>query len=529
MTKNRRMFCWLFLLVLLYAEVTAMAAAPAYAHYASTVVANTVVEPQINGMTSDCMVKAGDPSMTVLVGELDGPKEVSFWLKSNGSDAVGELLWSVMEPEKYLQYVQITMQIDGVTVDPGEKIDLLRDVPMSFDMTIDRTAVAKDTVHEELSIYVVVTWGDEMWGTFQVILPEVVQEEPPAEENKETENTPENPDSQNGDGAGETGENVSDNATRVINPNAMIQTASELEPESTDPTDPTETTDATEATEPVDPDHPVQLKTISRFDPAYALPVKATVSEDITSIRLGMEVTEGEETHFEPFPDYTRISLDHGKSYYMMYDGYIAELKREELTLEDGNGIPVLLDFAHTDIEEGDTLMLVMQTYAGSELKEIRKAETTADAREACLTLVHPLDEETGDVVFTAGDTRESAAEAGEFGWRSRTLNQNNALEFVLPMEWLDAEVEYSVELLTMTEDQTLEYVPVTLSEAGLYGKYQDFDVTHNLVLRIGEQLPRAGTYRLNMNWSYEGICFAKTQTTFFINYSAYTAQTLGG
>ena len=96
-------------------------------------------------------------------------------------------------------------------------------------------------------------------------------------------------------------------------------------------------------------------------------------------------------------------------------------------------------------------------------------------------------------------------------------------------MEWLDAEVEYSAQMLTMTEDQTLAYVPVTLSETGLYGKYQDFDLTHNFVIRIGETLPQAGTYRLNLKWSYEGICFSQTQTTFFINYSVDAAQTLGG
>ena len=76
-------------------------------------------------------------------------------------------------------------------------------------------------------------------------------------------------------------------------------------------------------------------------------------------------------------------------------------------------------------------------------------------------------------------------------------------------------------EMLTMTENQTLVYRPITLSANGLYGKYTDFDLTHNLVFRVGKNLPQAGTYRLNMKWSYEGICFAKTQTTFFINYAA--------
>ena len=508
MTKNRRMFCWLLLLALFCSEL----AVPAHARYDSTVAASTVLAPRAYGMTSNCMVKAGDPSLTVLMGQLDGPKKVSFWLKSNGSDAVGELLWSVSNPD-HLQYVQITMQIDTVTVDPGEKIDLLQDVPMSFDMTIAPTAIARTSEHEELKIHVVVTWGDAMWGTFQVILPEVKKEEP--EEEPETPEGTQQP---------VAGISVSTSESETTGEQATQPTLPSIIP--TLPAESTESTESTEPTEPevVSPDDPIQLKTISRFDPAQALPVKATVSEDVTSIRLGLEVTEGEETKFEPFPDYTMFSLNQGESYYMLYDGYITEF-----TMQDASSLSVLLDFSHTDLEEGDTLVLAMETYAGDDLITTRRAETAADARESSLTLVHPVNDETQAVAFSEGDTRESAAEAGEFGWRSGILSRNNALEFVLPMEWLDAELEYSVELLTMTEEQTLEYVPVTLSETGLYGKYQDFDLTHNLVLRIGEQPPQAGTYRLNMNWSYEGICFAKTQTTFFINYSAYTAQTLGG
>lgn len=509
MTKNRKMLCWLLLLALFCCECIAMSVGRAYAHYDTTVVASTIVEPMPYGITSDCMVKAGDPSLTVLVGELDiskstandASKKVSFWLKSCGADAVGELLWSVEEPEKYLQYVQITMQIDGVTIDPGEKIDLLRDVPMSFDMTIAPTAIAMDTVHEEMKINVLVTWGSEMWGTFQVIIPE---KEQPAE-------PPVTPEGENGNPTGE----------QPTAPTVPLSVFS-VPDETTEPTDPPET-------EPVPEDHPIQLKTISRFDPAQQLPVKITISEDITSVQLGLEVTDGEETRFEPFPDNTMLSLNNGKGYYMLYDGYIAEFDPQELELEDPTSIPVLLDFRQTDLEEDDTLVLAMKAYAGADLQASRRAETTADARKTCLTLVHPLDAETWDVVFTEGDTRESAAEAEKFGWRSGILTYDNALEFVFPMEWLDAEVEYSAQMLTMTEDQTLAYVPVTLSETGLYGKYQDFDLTHNFVIRIGETLPQAGTYRLNLKWSYEGICFSQTQTTFFINYSVDAAQTLGG
>lgn len=551
MTKNRRMLCWLLLLALLSVQWASLAVGQTYARYDSTVVASTVVESKPHGITSDCMVKAGDPSLTVLVGALDGDtpqekeKEVSFWLKSNGADAVGELLWSVEEPEKYLQYVQITMQIDGVTVDPGEQIDLLRDVPMSFDMTIAPTAIAETAEHEELKVNVLVTWGDEMWGTFQVIIPEVPSPEAATTPTTPTESTdpadPTNPTNPTDPtDPANSGMSDTEKASREALAN-LLEAQNEAEgettppttepentsPETTEPPATTEPTKATTPTEPtVDPSDPIQLKTISRFDPAQQLPVKIQISEDITSVRLGRETEDGE---FEPLPDNTMLSLDNGKGYYMLYDGYVAEFSPQELELQDPTTIPVLLDFTHTDLEEDDTLVLEMQAYSEAGLQATRRAETTADARKSCLTLTHPLDTETWDVVFTEGDTRESAAAAEQYGWRSGILTYNNALEFVLPMEWLDAELEYSAEMLTMTEEQTLEYVPVTLSEAGLYGKFQDFDQTHNLVLRIGESLPQAGTYRLNMKWSYEGICFSQTQTTFFINYSVNTAQILSG
>lgn len=545
MTKNRRMLCWLLLLVLLLCQAFSLSVGEAYARYDSTVVANAVVEPKVQGITSNCMVKAGDPSLTVLLGRLDEPKSVSFWLKSNGAPApAGALLWSVVEPEKYLDYVQITMKIDDVAVDPGVKIDLLQDAAMSFDMTVAASAIGKTAEHEELKINVVVTWGDEMWGTFQVILPEVLPEEeqPQTNNDNETNVTPETtPTEEVGDSAaGETVISEEEKASLEALANLLAAqnaaeggetepTTPETEPPATtEPPAPVETTGPTEETQPpVSPDDPIQLKTLSRFDPAYALPVKMSVSEDITSIRMGREVEEAGVTSFEPLPDNTLLSLDHGKSYFMLYNGYIAEFTREDL--EDGKSISVLLDFSRTELEEDDTLVLAMEACTESGLKTTRSAQTTADARESCLSLVHPLEGEAKAVAFSAGDTRESAAAAEEFGWRSRMLTKDSALEFVIPMEWLDAEVEYSVEMLTMTEEQTLEYIPVVLSAAGLHGKYQDFDQTHNLVLQVGEDPPQAGTYRLNMNWSYEGICFAKSQTTFFINYSAYTAQMLGG
>lgn len=527
--KNRIKICWLLLLTLLYTQCFALSASPAYARYHTTVTASALMEARESGMSSNCMVQKGQPSMTVLLGSLDKAKKTTFWLKSNGTDAAGDLLWSVSNPE-HLQYVQISMQIDSVTIDPGETIELIRDVPMSFTMTISPTAVAKTTEHGEMKIHVLVTWGNEMWGTFQVILPEVKAEtEKTAEGGNEdpeaVSNNENNPDTGNGE-----------SASSSISEAPATETMETESTEATEPTETTEVTEATEATEPtipaptVEPTEPqadtqenttsVQMETLSRFDLEESLPVKISFGKDITHVRLGLQTTEGENVTLEPFPDYTMFSRDQGKSYYMMYSGAIAEFSGAE---------SLLLDFSRTDLEPDDQLVLAMEAYYGSSLEKTCTAEITPDAQESCYSLVHPLQAKSRAVMFAAGDTREAAADNKAYGWPSRTLSRDNALEFTLPMEWLDAELEYSVEILTMTEEQTLAYQPVTLSKNGLYGTYMDYDLTHNLVFRVGEDLPPAGTYRLNMKWSYEGICFAETQTTFFINYSANTAQMLGG
>lgn len=495
MAKNRIKLCWLLLLTLLFTANLLLSIGETQARYENSVTAGTLMKSSQYGLTSDCMVKRGDPSLTVLVGELSMEKstEVSFWLKSHGADAAGKLAWSVSDPE-LAQYLRLGVKVGPLSVNPEEEIELMKDVPMAFTLVLTPTDIAQSTAHGMLKINVVVTWGDEMWGTFQVILPEVKEEQPPEETTAQEGN---------GDGTGQTVSPVYTNNLPFLADDAQEGTE-------------TEESDNTE-------EKPIRMETLSRFDPSEKLPLKAILTDNVTSIRLGMHVIEEEETRFEPFPDYTMFSLDNGESYYMMYDGYIAEF-----SLQDMTELPVLLDFRHADLETDAQLVLAMQAYAGDVLAETCEITTTADALASCQTLVHPVDQETQAVNFLAGDVQREAEEPQDYGFESRSLSKDNALEFTLPMEWLDAELEYSVDMLAMTEEQTLEYIPVELSRTGLYGTYMDYDLTHNLVLRIGEKLPQAGTYRLNMKWSYEGICYAQTQTTFFINYSAQTAYTLG-
>lgn len=553
MVNNRIKTYWLLLLVLMYTVSLTTSVEQSYAHYDSTLAVNTVMESSDYGMTSNCLVKKGEPALTVLVGELPLLKSttVSFWLKSCGADEVGKLAWAVANPD-HMKYLQVSMHSGPLAIDPEEDIELLKDISMEFSLILKPTELASTTVHDMMKINVLVTWGDEMWGTFQVILPEVKQEEPDAPETSGNVTVAENgtttgENTQNLPSATAEGDNtVTENArTGIIQPdmpqeirealegvlasgdNVTDPTESTTEPTTEAETQPTTepTTEPTTAPESEDTagDAPVRLETLSRFDPAQKLPVKMVLTKDVTSVRLGLQVTEGEETRMEPFPDNTRFSLNQGESYYIMQDGYIAEF-----TVDAVDSLSLLLDFSQTDIKLDQAVVLRMEAFAQETWLQTSRVSVMPDARESCMTLSHPLDQQTEAVVFTAGETREAAAQTQQYGWPSRTLSHNNALEFTLPMEWLDAEVEYSVDMLTMTENQTLEYRPVTLSATGLHGKYMDYDLTHNLVFRVGENLPQAGTYRLNMKWSYEGICFAETQTTFFINYSAQALYPLG-
>lgn len=561
MVNNRIKTYWLLLLVLMYTVSITSSVTQSYAHYDSTVIANTVMESSNHGMTSNCLVKKGEPALTVLVGELPmlKPTTVSFWLKSNGADAVGNLAWAVADPD-HIKYLQISMHSGPLAIDPEEDIELLKDVSMEFSLLLKPTELASSTVHEMLKINILVTWGDEMWGTFQVILPEVKQKEEPVD--PEDPNTI--PEGENTSSSNEIteptvpeGENTGENntGTGLIQPDMPQEIREALEAvlasgeedddgETTEPTteptteatpepttipitepttEPTmEPTTAPETQNPAQK-QPIRMETLSRFDSDQKLPVKMMLTPDVTSVRLGLQVTEEGKSWLEPLPDHTRFSLNQGKSYYMMHDGYIAEF-----SVNSVDSLSLLLDFSRAGLKTDKPIVLRMEAYSQGMRVGTSYVSIMPDAKESCMTLSHPLNQQTRAVVFTEGDTREAAMDAEQFGWPSRTLSRNNALEFTLPMEWLDAEVEYSVDMLTMTEEQRLEYRPVTLSESGLYGRYMDYDLTHNLVFRVGENLPQAGTYRLNMKWKYEGICFAETQTTFFINYSAHALYPLG-
>lgn len=644
MSKIHTKVCWLLLSVMISLMGMVMSVGQSEARYQDTVIWNTVVTSQSVGVISDYLIGNDEAPLTVLVGELPLQNQtmVSFGLKSLGEDAKGKLAWSVKE-EGYAQYLDIFMRSGPENIALNTELELIADVQMDISMVLMPTEIARSTEHEELIINVLVTWGDNMWGTFQVILPEVkAPEETTGDENGQTEpvggnnqgkdpveptepsdpvrEDPMVPDAQNleeplesdeeqqtqsnqtdmpvsdegitqGDGkaADENAENIvmlaaenADTTTDAAEPENAEESpadAPEDEPENTDeepripedepenpneepdipeeePENPeddssgnpdavpdegdTEREDPSETPEENDdpedpssdekteenPESPIQMKTIGNFDLSHQLPVVLKLEENVTSIRLGLKgqpAKEGDRT-LVPFPDNTRLSLNQGSSYYSMYNGYICEFALQEMT-----SLPLLLDFSHTTLQADKELTLAMEAYAGDELLAVCEATTVINAQVFCQ--VHPeslLEEEAQQEESGSEGTAQPDAQLLTDESPARyVLDQDTFLRFTFPESWKEADLEYSVEFLTLTEDQELEYTTVTLSTQALSAEYTEDEDKHTLIFKIGETLPQAGTYRVNIKWSFEEICYAQTQTTFFINYSDYTSYNL--
>ena len=496
MTRNRITLYWLLLSVLLFTGSLLSTVTESQARYVGTAASNTLLEYTSADITSDCLVTGQDAPMTVLVGQIpmDRSTPVTFWVKSSGDAASGKLAWAVKESE-YAEYLNLSVMSGMDPVDSSMDIELLKDVEMAFTLNISPSPIARTTPHGPLKIHVLVTWGNDMWGTFQVLLPAV---------------------------AGDPDETT-----------AAAETAAEIVETTAETTESTEAT--TETTAPAEQETPadIGMATLRSFAQAEPLPLKIALTRDVTKVKLGLwveetlketaedgTVTETVNTVLSPFPDNTRFSLNGGESYYMLTDGCVVELDLASMT-----ELSVLLDFSHAKLSQEEKLTLAMEAWAGETLLASRDASTVPDVVDLWQMLTHSQAAETTGEGETEEPTEPSSAATG---WESKVLNRNNYLELVLPLHWWEADLEYTVDILTLTEAGSPEYRPVSLSESGLTAKRTNYGGVHNLEFRIGEKLPQAGTYRVNMTWKYKDICFAKTQTTFFINYSAFTSYTLG-
>ena len=537
---NRRIISYcLILLAVLVTGSMVLSVGQTQAHYVNTKVWNTVIEPDGDEVTSNCLVKTTDAPLTVLLGEMPPPEyPVSFTLESI-SNVSGTLTWSVDKAE----YLDVKMSIGGSSLTQSSVTELKTGVS-AVTMTLVLTEKALTTVHDAMDVNVTVNWSDSLQGTFRVTLPAVTEEDLPAEE--ETEPAPtegeegstdvpeedgdntvvEEPESYRDSVSGESGE--SDSGTNTDNNNTqaseyensslseenqedtvettqdeeMASSQSDVSVEQTDsePTTAPATEPATEpTTAPTDPsseepsagdeEQYIRLETISSFAPSAKIPVSVSLTEGITQVRLGMGNVSDAGIEILQFPAFTCYSLDKGASYYMVYHANTIEINPQGSTQ-----VLVLLDFSRVNLSEGADVVLAAEGYVNQSLIGRASASTTPDV-EALYQI------------------------------ESRLLTRESSVEISLTKSWKAYTFDYSVEMLSAStaadgQAAAAEYIDVDLStwSADVFDEENCM-----LTFLIDETLPPAGTYRVSMNWSYEGICFAQTQTTFFINYSVYS------
>ncbi len=198
-------------------------------------------------------------------------------------------------------------------------------------------------------------------------------------------------------------------------------------------------------------------------------------------VRLGIAAEEG----VSPFPPGTLFSPDNGENYYMFY-------QEGEILLDALADTPtlLLLDLSRTTLAQEQTVTISAESGGAVSL--------TADAA--------PL-----------------------YEMSTRILTADAPLVVDVMDTWQGCVLNYSVDMLT-AEQTGKAYVPVDLSQGSLTVTDSNGETGQCLILSVGDSVPQPGTYRLNLSWSYNGICFEQTQATFFINYEAQTiSEQTGG
>ena len=525
MKINRIKLYWLLLLTVLFTGIVVLSVGITQARYSNTVTAVAVLKPPAKDITSNCLITADDAPRTVLLGQIDMEKAITvpFWLMSPGADETVRLNWGVSDPV-HAEYLNIAVLAGAEVLEPGEEIHLLEDIRLELKLYLVPTESARATYHEETKINVHVTLGDTMWGTFQVILPAVktVPQNPADPDVSGNDALPADPDVSGNDSL-PTDPDVSGNDVEpaesedAMNP-GVVDNKGEIA-QFSERTGPSVSGNDAESM-----DAQIGLKTLTAFDVKRQVPVLMTLAEHITSVRLGVvsedvkdpqdntqKDTVLEDITLEPLPNYTMFSVDGGASYYMVYGDFLPEFVLHEIT-----SVPMLIDFSYTQPKQEAELTIAMEAYTGSTLRKTCTSVTATTKGQKTMLLQQEL---SGTYAAYQVRSNSDGVQAKETeSVQGPVLDFDHMLEFTFPLEWKEADLEYSVEYLTMTEDQILQYVPVELSEDGLQATYYEDDDNHRLELRLGRKFTQSGTYRIHISWSYEGLCYDTMKTTFFVN-----------
>lgn len=203
-----------------------------------------------------------------------------------------------------------------------------------------------------------------------------------------------------------------------------------------------------------------------------------------------MNLSDGE------MPAYTRYSIDDGETWYMLYYGGVVEF--------DAYGqesVMILLDMSLTDCESGEPLSMIVAAYGSGR----------ENGRYCAQIEVTPYGVET--------TFRSRTYSSRKFGTLAVLGEAEEDILTVYCKEGLeDCDRTYTFELLTAYDGEAL-YERV--SDDAFYIAY-DEDLAA-VSVSVGDTLPQAGTYRLTIEYSYDGTYIDDSETVFFVNYMADT------
>lgn len=214
----------------------------------------------------------------------------------------------------------------------------------------------------------------------------------------------------------------------------------------------------------------VTLNAPASWHPSLPVPLTVTAQTD-TLVAFQLLMQDG----MQDLPAATRFSFDNGKTWFALYAS-----GRAELPVTAGQPRTVLLDMRHTAVKELQTL-----TFAHT------------DGAKA---------------------TVQMSAD-GLYAFPTKVLTQSGSIVLTMPALWQEASFVYSIDMLTADETGTA-YQPVSFGEDALQADFAQTEQGYALKLFIGEKLPPAGTYRLNLRWQAGETLLKETQEYFFIHYS---------
>lgn len=493
--KKRIMAYWVGLLSLLLVISMLGTVGQTQARYQNTVSYSAVAAPVGDPVFSDCLWDIEDKPVTVVLGEQNF-YQLSFTLTSR-KDVSGTLRLQVNNPE----FVTAQLQIGGSVITDSKIIGLSKGLPVTVTLTLQATQKALTQEREALPVYAQVTWENTLTGAFQLTLPAVAAQsqeimEPEVEADPASQGEPET------EPAEETEPSESTEPTEETEPSESTEPTEETEPSgSTEPTEETDPSTETESSTETEPEEPpveespvVTLETVANFAPVSTLPLLITAEAPTDSVLLGLGTANEALT---PFPKYTCYSLDNGESYYMLYEPGLIPL-----TVTEGMPLGIVLDLSRASVPLVPDLNLGVYAYEGETLLGAGYA-IAAPTIPQTYTLEDQILTEDGELVLTA------------------------------PEAWKDYAVTAEAELLTIQKVDEQEYKTYTAFPFTEDGLIAEETLTEEgcwqLTLRLGEELPPAGTYRVRLTWHDGEMNFGHSEVFIFVNYTDQNEKQTGG